>query len=333
ASGTLVKATHKPKPHDATTQRYSPRLAVDGSFDNRRFWQSGRGDDPKKRDWHKTIPLPAWLEVDMEQVRTVDHATIQFHHRPVRDSVDMVPTIIRYAIEVSKNGRKWTRVIDESANMKPLRRRPTTKWFDPIDARYARVTVLANSDRRGAQVVEFGVYGKDRESYVAPRRSPWPPERPWLPIEVQNWPASKQVSLADEDPILVRNRTGKNRQTRFSERTIRAHYDSIWGGHRYEKVLDVSAPHEVSYAVADGAQTFVAVGGFRKLYADRPGVIYRVFVDGQKRFDSGEYHGFDALPIVVDVRGARTLKVVVEDMRDGTNAHEALLAEPRFLLN
>jgi hypothetical protein len=89
----------------------------------------------------------------------------------------------------------------------------------------------------------------------------------------------------------------------------------------------------VSYAVADGAQTFVAVGGFRKLYADRPGVIYRVFVDGQKRFDSGEYHGFDALPIVVDVRGARTLKVVVEDMRDGTNAHEALLAEPRFLLN
>jgi hypothetical protein len=332
ASQTLVLATHKPKSHDVETQRYSPQLAVDGSFDNRRFWQSGRGSDPKERDWHKTLPLPAWLEIDLEQTRTVDHAMIQFHHRPVRDSVDMVPMILRYTIEVSKNGRSWTTVIDESANAKPLRRRPLTKWFDPVKARYARVTVLANSERRGAQVVEFGVYGKDRESYVARRRSPWSPERPWLPIEVQNWPASKQVYLADGDPITASTRAGKNRQIRRPEQTIRSGYDSLWGGRRYQKVLDVPAPHEVSYSIADGAQTFVAVGGFTRLFADRPGVIYRVFVDGEKRFDSGEYYGFDALPIVVDVRNGRTLRIAVEDMRDGQGAHEALLAEARFLM-
>ncbi len=332
ASGTLVLPIHKPKPDDARTQRYSPRLAVDGSFDNRRFWQSGRGLDRKERDWHKTLPLPAWLEVDLEQTRVVDHATIQFHHRPIQDSPDMVPTIIRYTIEVSKNGRSWTAVVDESANAKPLRRRAVTKWFDPIDARYARITVLANSDRRGAQVVEFSIHGSDRESFVAQRTSPWPPERPWLPIEVQNWPASRQVYLADGEPISVKDRGGKRQQRQFPEQTIRADYDSMWGGHRYEKVLDVSAPHEVSYAIADNAQLFVAVGGFTRLYADRPGVIYRVFVDGQKRFDSGEYYGFDALPIVVDVHGARTLRVVVDDMQDGASAHEALLATPRFLL-
>ena len=40
--------------------------------------------------------------------------------------------------------------VDESANAKPMRRRPVTKWFDPVKARYARLTVLANSDRRGS---------------------------------------------------------------------------------------------------------------------------------------------------------------------------------------
>jgi len=149
---------------------------------------------------------------------------------------------------------------------------------------------------------------------------------------VQNWPASQQVYLADGDPIFVRSRAGKNRQLRLAEQTIRSGYASLWGGHRYEQVLDVPAPHEVSYAIADGAQTFVAVGGFTRLFADRPGVIYQVFVDGEKRFDSGEYYGFDALPIVVDVRDGHTLRIVVEDMRDGNGAHEALLAEARFLV-
>jgi hypothetical protein len=153
-----------------------------------------------------------------------------------------------------------------------------------------------------------------------------------LPIDVQNWPASKQVFLVDEDPISVIDRKGARQQQQFSGRTIRFYYDSIWGGQRYEKVLDVSTPHEVSCAVAKGARTFAAVGGFRHLFADRPGVIYQIFVDGEKRFDSGEYSGFDALPITVDVRGARTWKVVVDSMRDGANAHDALLAEPRFLL-
>ena len=134
------------------------------------------------------------------------------------------------------------------------------------------------------------------------------------------------------DPSSVRNRDDANRQPQLPHRTLHTDYDSRWGGHRYRKVLDVTAPHEVSYAIPDGAQTFAAVAGFRALYIQRPGVIYRVLVDGQKRFDSGEYYGFDALPVVVDVRGASTLKIVVKDMRDGTDAHEALLAEPRFLL-
>ncbi len=332
ASGTLVRPVHKPKPTDPTTKRYSASLAVDGDLDNRRFWQSGRDRDVKMKDWHDTLPLPAWLEVDLEQERIVDHATIQFHHRPVQDSPDMVPTIIRYTIEVSENGRSWKQVVDESQNSKPLRRRPVTKWFDPIKARWARVTVLANSDRRGAQIVEFSIHGRDRENFTAERESPWPPERPWFPRAVQNWPTSKQIFLADRDPISVRNRTGKGKQIEFAEETIRAEYDSMWGGQRYPKVLDVSAPHEVSYAIAPDAQSFVAVAGFARLFADRPGVTYRIFVDGQKRFDSGDYYGFDALPIAVDVRGAGTLKIVVDDMRDGTNAHQALLAEPRFLL-
>jgi len=332
ASSTLVRPVHKPKPDTPTTRRYAPELAVDGSFDNRRFWQSGRGNDPSKPGWHETLPLPARLQVDLEQTRVVDHATIQFHHRPVRDSPDMVPSIVRYQIEVSKNGRSWKTVIDESANAKPLRRRPVTKWFEPVPARYARVTVLANSDRRGAQIVEFGIFGREREDFVAERISPWPPERAWLPVEIQNWPHSKQRFLVDEKPVFVRNRKGASRQITSPQQTIRAEYDSMWGGQRYRNVLDVSAPHEVSYAVVDGAQTFVAVGGFSRMFADRPGVIYRVFVDGRLRFDSGDYYGYEALPIVVDVRGARTLKIAVDDIRDGTDAHQALLAEARFLL-
>lgn len=332
ASHTLVRAASRPKPGDPKTDRYAPSNAVDGVTDNRRYWQSGRGFDPNDREAWTSLPLPAWLEVDLEGKRTVDHVSIQFHRAPVRETVEMLPRIIRYAIELSSDGRKWKRVVDESENVKPLRPHPTRKWFEPVEARYARVTVFSNTERRGAQIVEFGVYGPEREEIVEARRSPWPPWRAFLPVQAQNWPGDRQRYLSELKPDFVRNSSGTTYQARQSREWIRTVYDTHWGGQSYDRVLDVTAPHEVHYAIPPDAQYLAAVAGFRTPYFDRRGVVYRVLVDGETRFDSGPYYGLDALPIFVPVRGGRTLSIVVEDLADGGQAHAALLAEARFLL-
>jgi hypothetical protein len=332
ASHTLARPTHRPKPSDVKTQRFAPRNAVDGIVDNRRYWQSGRGFDPSDYEGWNSLPLPAWLEVDLQQKRRIDHVRLRFHHPPLRETQDLVPWIVRYSVDVSTNGRSWTRVVDETQNVKPVRRAPVLKWFDPVEARFARVNVVSNSARRGAQIVEFGVYGSDREDAVVQRVSPWEPARAFLPNVVQNWPSGRQRFLTDLKPLAVRNRDGRAEQGKQADQAIRTVFRMYRGGHRYAKVLDVPAPHEASWQVPAGAASFAAVAGFQTVFDDRSGVIYRIYVDGKKRFDSGPYYGLDALPIHVDVRGARTLKVSVEDLSDGKQHHAALLAEARFLM-
>jgi hypothetical protein len=61
-------------------------------------------------------------------------------------------------------------------------------------------------------------------------------------------------------------------------------------------------------------------------------VEFKVLVDGTEKYSSSLYlFGEKVLPVVVDVRGTKELKLVVTDGCDGIANDYAWWAEPRFL--
>jgi hypothetical protein len=159
-------ALNRPVTASSTYPGYDPKNAVDGRFDNDRFWQSGlnaKGDSANV--------LPQWLQVDLGRIETISHALVRFHVWPLQ-TPEMRQHICKYTVAVSEDGQRWTTVLDESKNEMPARTEGLERWFSPIKARYLRLTVLKNSALAGAQVVEFQALGDKRETYlVGPERS------------------------------------------------------------------------------------------------------------------------------------------------------------------
>ena len=113
----------------------------------------------------KIFDMPQWLQVDLGSVKDIDHVFVLFHCWP-RESLDARLRIYQYVVETSVDGRKWKRVLDESKSVKNVRREGLERWFDPVKARYVRLTVLWNTSKAGAQVVEMKVMGAEKETYT-----------------------------------------------------------------------------------------------------------------------------------------------------------------------
>jgi acyl-CoA thioesterase-1 len=139
---------------------YPPQNAVGGQLDNGHFWQSGL--DPKRRSLNT---MPQWLEVDLEKTETVDHVFVLFHVWPGQ-TPEMRQRIYKYLVEVSEDEQTWKTVVDERRNEMPARPEGADRWFEPVKARYVRLTVLKNSALAGAQVVAFQVTGDKQESHL-----------------------------------------------------------------------------------------------------------------------------------------------------------------------
>lgn len=138
---------------------YPPQNALDGRLDNASFWQSGL--DPKGRTLNI---LPQWLEVDLEKTETIDRVFVLFHVWPGQTS-EMRQRVYKFIVEASVDGQQWKTVVDESHNESPARPEGVDRWFEPVKARYVRLTVLKNSALSGAQVVEFQVTGDRQGAY------------------------------------------------------------------------------------------------------------------------------------------------------------------------
>jgi len=90
---------------------------------------------------------------------------------------------------------------------------------------------------------------------------------------------------------------------------------------------------EIVYEVPEGASLFAAAIGFGAK-ARESSVEFQVFVDGVKSFDSGLFRlGLPLVPVVVDVGGARELKLVVTDGGDGITNDYGWWGDARFIAN
>jgi hypothetical protein len=128
--------TNKPVTASAVEPGCPAENAVDGIVELNRAWWAG--------------PYPQWIQVDLEKVYKLGSAEVF----PYWDG----GRYYQYNIELSVDGKTWTKVVDMSTNTKPAKPTGDFHKFDPTDARYVRVNMLKNSANVGVHLVELRVY-------------------------------------------------------------------------------------------------------------------------------------------------------------------------------
>ncbi len=321
-------AENRPVTASSTLKGFAARAAVDGRLDNDDFWQSDL--DQQK---HYVFDLPQWLQVELEAPKLIDHVYVQFHTWP-HQSLETRLRVYKYLVEASADGQTWTTVIDERVNEDPAKTEGLERWFDPLTARYVKLTVLRNSAFAGAQVVELKVMGPETELATLPRQSIKPRWQADFPPEVADAPADKLRYLITLKPLVAK--PGWMPAGATWEKLngwVRLYVDFSLTGAELTRSLYAQTVSEFTYAVPPGARWFAAACGLGN--RDRiASVEFKVAVDGVEKYTSGIYRfGERVLPVVVDVRGAKELTLRVTDGGDGIINDYAWWGDARFVLD
>jgi hypothetical protein len=103
------------------------------------------------------------------------------------------------------------------------------------------------------------------------------------------------------------------------------------GGHTYQRGIGTHAMSRITYRLDGAYRTFLADAGIDAAVGKRGSVVFTVEVDGTAKFTSPLVTGGTAaLPIDVDISGARTLTLVVTPGNAGNAAHWADWASARL---
>jgi hypothetical protein len=310
----------------STLKGYSPQQAVNGDLNQHDYWWSDT--DPRR---HYAFDMPQWLEVDFGQPHTIDHAFVLFHWWN-HESLQSRLRVYKYIVEASLDGKDWKTVIDESRNEDNASKHGLERWFEPTQARYVKLTILRNSSFGGARVIELKVMGKEKESYQPVRKSILPPWEVQYPTEGLGVSKENTTWLLDLTPTKGEAGwlpAGQTWQSLSGD--IKLLTDRSRGGRVYSKSIYGQASSEFVYSLEGKYKTFVAAAGIGTIKADAS-VEFIVYVDGKRKYKSDPYRiGQPVLPVVVDVRGAKVLKLVITDAGDGIRNDYAWWGEARLL--
>ncbi|QDU32278.1 F5/8 type C domain protein [Poriferisphaera corsica] len=100
--------------------------------------------------WWVGPPAPQWLEIDLEEVKSIDRVHVYPYWGGNR--------YYQYQVEVSVDGETWNVIADMSQNTKIETPRGREHRFDSIDARYVKITMLYNSSNPSMHLVELRVF-------------------------------------------------------------------------------------------------------------------------------------------------------------------------------
>ena len=130
-------AVGKPTSASGVHQQYRPAKAVDGNtLDLQSSWQAAS--------------YPAWLKIDLERPAKIDRIHVLPYWGAGR--------FYRYTVEVSLDGKTWTRVVDMSENRRPAAPEGDDHRFTARQVRYVRVNMLYHNLNRGVHLVEVRVF-------------------------------------------------------------------------------------------------------------------------------------------------------------------------------
>ncbi|MDO5443441.1 MAG: family 43 glycosylhydrolase [Bacteroidia bacterium] len=131
-----------------------PEYALD---DNTATWWEPADDDPQPS---LMISLSPAVDRDRVQTFAVDGARILFGGgagRGSRGGSSVLP-VYKYKMEVSMDGKEWQTVVDQSANATP--RNVVFDEFEPVEARYVKLTMLDWPKTGNFSILDFTVFGK-----------------------------------------------------------------------------------------------------------------------------------------------------------------------------
>ncbi|MBM4045454.1 MAG: hypothetical protein FJ279_10085 [Planctomycetes bacterium] len=305
-------ALNRPVKASSFQKGFEPERAVNGNTDRDDYWWSD--SDPKR---HYVFEMPQWLQVDLGAAKTIDHVFVLFYYW-VHESLQTRLRVYKYVVEASLDGENWKIVLDERKNADNARAEGLERWFTPVEARYVRLTVLQDSAKGGARLIELQVMGKETEEYQPTRKSIIPAWEVQYPPAVRNIPDDKLIYLIDLKPESVSvgwMPAGKTWEELNGDVTLMTTLSGL--GRLYKKSIYGEAPSEIIYDLAGKYRTFVSAVGLGS-NSRRSSVEFLVYVDDKEKFRSPLYRlGAPVLPVVVDVTGAKKLKLVITDGGDG----------------
>ena len=104
------------------------------------------------------------------------------------------------------------------------------------------------------------------------------------------------------------------------------------GGTVYPKGLGVVPASSITYNLQGAYKSFQADVGIDDVVAHHGSVVFQVWVDNVKVYDSGKITGIRApVPVSVDVSGKAGLRLVVADAGDGSDYDHADWGGARLL--
>jgi NPCBM/NEW2 domain/F5/8 type C domain len=319
-------ALRKPAKASTTYKDMVAGFAVDGDEANENYWASGYSGG------QYGFKLPATLEIDLESVKTINHIWLKFHTWKFR-SLDYRRTIYKYIIESSVDGKIWTKVIDESKNWDDADPRGIESWFKPVKARYVKLTVLDNTSYAGARICEIKVMGDEQELYQPERKTITPKWQVAFPVHIYQAKRIKYLrSLKPAvKPAIGWMPAGKTwKQLNGWVRLYTDLHSNV--GLTCVQSIYAEAPSEIIYKIPPNAKYFATVPGLGNRHR-QASVEFRIFVDGKKKYDSGYFKvGSPLDAVVIDVTGAKELKLIVTDGGNGLAYDYSWWGDARFIL-
>ena len=142
--------------------------------------------------------------------------------------------------------------------------------------------------------------------------------------------ASETVWLSSLDLSKVRQGYGKAQ----ANRGIREKPLSI-AGQKFERGVGTHASSTLWIDLAGGSEKFLAsVGVDDAAGSDKASLTFKIVGDGRKLWESGVMKsGQAAKPVDLDVKGVKTLLLMVGDAGDGIDFDHADWADARFVVN
>ncbi|NQT53505.1 DUF1080 domain-containing protein, partial [bacterium] len=133
----------------------APARAVDGVVGNGSAGWWGR---PGKN---------RWLQIDLQTPTKIDTVQTIWYWQDAR--------LYRFTVEVSADGKKWTQVADMSKHNRPGTPAGFVLKFEPVEARYVRLSNIVNSVNPSCHLVELKIFAEGKGP-KGPKGAPAPPK-------------------------------------------------------------------------------------------------------------------------------------------------------------
>jgi alpha-galactosidase len=212
-------------------------------------------------------------------------------------------------------------------------------WAKPLNANGARAVVLLNAGAAPADVtVSFADVGlgpgsatvrdlvaeKDLGAFSGQYTAKALPSHASATLKIVGneppRPKGAGAYLSDSSPIYAANGLGPvERDTSNGASDPGDGMPIKIRGQTFSKGLGVDAPSAVIYRLGGQCTTFAATVGVDDSANGAGTVVFQVWADGEKLFDSGTVTGTSpAMPVDLDLTGKRRLKLLVTNAGDGS---------------